>query len=181
MPFAVLSSDVPVCYTLPFDIVLQVTVITRERVLPEDENEGINFVDKRHASSSSAGEAPEQAPAASQLYASGLDEADTADLGIDPLDPMAHLPHLGVMQRLLMSVDILQQGAWIGLGLVSDPATNEVKKNLDDARVAIDAVEALCKIVIPLVEPQMAVEIRNLLKDLHVNFVNQSTSSATAP
>ncbi len=64
--------------------------------------------------------------------------------------------------------------AWQKMGLQADPLTNEVHKDLDQARLAIDCAAALMDKLQPHLEGQEARDYQSLLTDLRLNFLNQS-------
>lgn len=128
--------------------------------MPEEE-EGFSFVDKRGAAADAA------------------DSAPTAGVGDNPEPPEdaeaeGDHPRLAARDRLLMCIDILHQGAWIALGLVTDPVTSKVEQDLNEARLQIDSVSDLVDKVIPLVDESIQRDLRALVSTLRVNFVNQS-------
>ena len=134
--------------------------------MPEQE-ESFVFVDKRGAAGKSE---PPQSE-------TGADETKPPepkdDAAQDDAAREAH-PRLAANDRLLMCIDILHQGAWIALGLVNDPVTNQVEKNLDEARVLIDAVSDLATRIEPRVDASIQRDLRTLVSNLRVNYVNQA-------
>ncbi|MEP6754670.1 MAG: DUF1844 domain-containing protein [Chthonomonadales bacterium] len=96
---------------------------------------------------------------------------------ISASEPMAEqkLPSLSIRDRLLMSIDILHQGSWISMGLVADPATGEMKRDLEQARIAIDCVGYLALKVDSQLDDHTRRELKNLVSDLQINFVQQSS------
>ncbi len=64
--------------------------------------------------------------------------------------------------------------AWQKMGLQADPLTNEVHKDVEQARVAIDATAALVEQLKPKLEGQELRDYESLLTDLRLNFLNQS-------
>jgi len=137
--------------------------------MAEAEQSGFTFVDKRRVSAETpAASAETQAepplPPVSEFHPSTESEAAH----------QAGLPQLAVTDRLLMCIDILHQGAWIAMGLVADPATGRVERNLADARLAIDSVAHLVdQLQGRLDEPTLA-ELRRVVSDLRLNYVHQS-------
>jgi len=126
-----------------------------------EEPEGFEVVDKRHVRrDGDASPAEEAPPAADQDEGTGPNEEQ--------------LPPLTVQDRLLMCIDILHQGAWISLGLVADPATGKVDKDLDAARRAIDAVAFLAEQAEPLLEDAGRRELKRIVADLRLNYVRQA-------
>jgi len=132
--------------------------------MPEDE-EHFEFVDKR--GTGSAGDA-----SAGARSDSGQTEAGGSS-GEEP-DGAGKHPRLAAADRMLMCLDILHQGAWIALGLVEDPNTQKIEKNLTEAKALIDAVAALAENVEAFVDESARRELRNLVTTLRMNFVNQS-------
>jgi hypothetical protein len=71
-------------------------------------------------------------------------------------------------------VSLLATSAWQEMGLIPDPATNTVERNLDDARLAIDAAAALIEHLRPRAADLERRELDNLLATLRLNFVEQA-------
>jgi hypothetical protein len=69
---------------------------------------------------------------------------------------------------------VLAAKAWEGMGLVPSAVTNKVQKNLDEARVAIDAYAAVLEVLRARLEPHPRQEMENVLTMLRVNFVDKS-------
>ena len=135
-----------------------------------EEQEGFTFVDKRHAPVSE-----ENAPAPSDDYSgpagSAGAEREAEDESFGPTGP---LHRLTVRDRFLMCIDILHQGAWIGMGLVPDPATGQIEKDLAGARAAIDAVAFLAEHVENQIDEATRRELRDIVNDLRLNYVRQA-------
>ncbi len=70
-------------------------------------------------------------------------------------------------------ISLLTANAWQRMGLIPDPATNKIERNLEDARLAIDAVAALVEQVKPRLADTERREVEKLLTDLRLNFVQQ--------
>jgi hypothetical protein len=68
----------------------------------------------------------------------------------------------------------LSQHAWIHLGLVANPATRLVVKDLPQARLAIDSVAALIEQLQPQLVSEEKHELATLLSNLRINYVQQS-------
>lgn len=64
--------------------------------------------------------------------------------------------------------------AWEAMGLVADPLSGKVEKNLSEARIAIDAVSALYPVMHEGMGSEEKRRFEALLTDLRINFVNQS-------
>ena len=70
-------------------------------------------------------------------------------------------------------VTLLATSAWQAMGLIPDPATHRVERNLDDARLAIDAAAALLQTLRPRLSDAEQREFDTLLTNLRLNFVEQ--------
>ncbi len=81
-----------------------------------------------------------------------------------------HAPDL-----LRWCISLLATSAWQAMGLIPDPATNKVERNLDDARLAIDATTQLVELLKPRLDDKQRRELDTLLTDLRMNFVQQQT------
>jgi len=91
--------------------------------------------------------------------------ADAGDAERVPL----HAPEL-----VRWCVSLLASSAWQALGLIPDPATQKVERNLDDARLAIDAAAALVEHLRPRADNRERRELDNLVATLRLNFVEQA-------
>lgn len=134
-----------------------------------EEESGFTFVDKRRVPKEADGATPEDASTSPPPTADSSPETDT------PPDTSAAppLPRLTVRDRLLMCIDILHQGAWISMGLVTDPATGKIEKDMAQAQIAIDCVAFLAGKVEGMLDEQTQRELKNLLSDLRINYVQQ--------
>jgi hypothetical protein len=70
-------------------------------------------------------------------------------------------------------ISLLAAHAWQSMGLLPNPGTNKIERNLTDARLAIDAAAALVEQVKPRLDDAARREMDALLTDLRVNFVEQ--------
>jgi len=73
-------------------------------------------------------------------------------------------------------VGVLASRAWVDMGLLADPVTGEAAKRLESARLAIDALEGLSRVLKDRVSPEEARRLEGLLADLRLNFVRQAGS-----
>jgi len=71
-------------------------------------------------------------------------------------------------------IGVLAGSAWQNLGLVPNPASKKVVRNLEDARLAIDAVASLIEHLKPRVDEKERRDLDTLLANLRLNFVEQS-------
>jgi hypothetical protein len=87
-----------------------------------------------------------------------------ADSPGQPIDANAVIPEF---------VQVLADLSWQKLGLRPDAATGTVHRDLDQAKLCIDAVAALVGVMEPRLEGSDLREIRNLVTNLRMNFVQQ--------
>lgn len=132
-----------------------------------EQEESYVVIDKRRAAGSS--DEPEHTEEQTGPTSPEARAETDEDHGSDE----AH-PRLAANDRLLMCIDILHQGAWIALGLVNDPVTNTVEKNLEEARILIDSVSDLASRVESRVDASIQRDLRTLVSNLRVNYVNQA-------
>jgi hypothetical protein len=140
-----------------------------------EEEAGFTFVDKRGVV-----EAEETEPAESfeeTLTEDGFHADDAAQS-----EEAQGTPNIWAL--LHYSLQLFAQHAWISMGLVANPATGQPHADLAEARVAIDTVgdlvsrlESAPESVIP---SQARRELRNLVNDLRLNYVNQKQAASPA-
>ncbi len=74
---------------------------------------------------------------------------------------------------LLMTILSLEAKAWAYLGLTTHPETQKPKKDLNEARLAIDAIDALFKLIEPHLKDEEKKDIQVRLTNLRLNFVKE--------
>jgi hypothetical protein len=89
-------------------------------------------------------------------------------------EPQAQPVSVDVYTLLRISIAQLASIAWQMMGLQPDPFTNQVRKDINQARVAIDAAAALVDQLKPHLQGQEARDYQTLLTDLRLNFVSHS-------
>jgi Domain of unknown function (DUF1844) len=88
--------------------------------------------------------------------------------------PQESLPKADVYVLLQVSVMQFAALAWQKMGLRADPFTNQIEKDVDQARLAIDTVAALLDKLLPHLQGQQARDFQSMLTDLRLNFVKQA-------
>lgn len=76
-----------------------------------------------------------------------------------------------VKDILFMTILSLEAKAWAYLGLIGHPETKKLKKDLNEARLAIDAIDTLFKLLEPLLNDEEKKDIQTRLTNLRLNFV----------
>lgn len=86
------------------------------------------------------------------------------------------MPEMRAEDALRFAIGIFNDLAWIELGIRQNPATGEAKTDLVQAKLAIDALNAL----IPLTEgkyaPNEVRDLKNLLSSLQLNYVQRTNT-----
>jgi hypothetical protein len=72
-------------------------------------------------------------------------------------------------------INLLSIQAWRDMGLQMDPKTSEIKTDFERASVAIDSIGFLISKLEPKLDPSERPKLKNLLSDLQINFVQQSS------
>jgi hypothetical protein len=80
---------------------------------------------------------------------------------------------LDIYQLLEVFVVVLGEQAWRYIGLRVDPRTNEIKKDLMKAHVAIDCIIFLVDKMEPHLADTEKERLRNLVTDLQLNYAEQ--------
>jgi Domain of unknown function (DUF1844) len=109
---------------------------------------------------------PDQAPGEPEGAAS-----EAARGGGPQTVPLSALPASDLLTSFL---SLMAMKAWEGMGLVANPLSGKTEKNLEDARLAIDAYAAVLELLRPRVAEGERREIENALTMLRVNFVDKS-------
>jgi hypothetical protein len=134
----------------------------------EHTEEKVQFVDKRRmAEDADVESAPNPEPSPD------LEEA--AKAAMEEQEALAEA--MGVWGLAAYMIEILSAEAWQTLGLVANPRTGKIGKDLRQARVAIDSVAALIGVVDQQdsqLPEELRRDLRRVLNDLRLNFVQQS-------
>ncbi len=78
-----------------------------------------------------------------------------------------------VKDLLLMTILSLEGKAWAYLGLTAHPETQKTKKDLVEARLAIDSIETIFKFIEPQLTNEEKKDIQVRLTNLRLNFVKE--------
>jgi hypothetical protein len=141
-----------------------------------EEERGFEVVDRRRVGQERAEADPSAAapPPADERAPAGADaeEAGAPDMAAEGMPSQVTV---GTVLR--MSANLLHDAAWICMGLTPDPITGAVRRNLPEARRAIDALTDLTKYVEMDATPSEKRELEVMLSNLRLNFVQQSNRS----
>jgi Domain of unknown function (DUF1844) len=118
-------------------------------------------------------ETPREEPAQEQQHAAEQPVPEQEDRGRQAV-PLEAIP---TRELLVWMLGVLGAKAWQGMGLVANPATGKIEKDLEDAKTAIDAFAGLLDAVRPHLEAQARRDTESLLTTLRLNFVEKSGGS----
>ncbi len=78
-----------------------------------------------------------------------------------------------VKELLLMTIFSLEGKAWAYLGLTAHPETKKPKKDLHEAKIAIDSIDVIFKLLEPSLTNEEKKDIQVRLTNLRLNFVKE--------
>jgi len=150
-----------------------------------DEDKGYRIVDKRFQAASGDGggedepevenSSPDPSETAEEAEVDNAEEpaAEGEEVSAEPEDreSPAVADVYGIAKWI---IGIMSASAWQYMGLQVNPATGKVDKDLIQARIAIDTVVFLGDKISPHLDESERRQIRSLISDLQVNFVQQS-------
>jgi hypothetical protein len=90
-----------------------------------------------------------------------------------PAEPEGGVSLPDVQSLVATCINLFAAKAWEKMGLVPDPQTKQIGRNLEDAQLAIDAASALGDLIRQRVDDAGRREIEMLLANLRINFVEQ--------
>ena len=145
----------------------------------KDDEEGFTVRDRRRfvtEETSPPAASPAAQPDESQHQTTAHTFAETSpsqDLfGGEDLPEDAALPD--VYTVLAMFLGELRNLAWLRMGLVANPATGQIERDMSQAKIAIDTVAFLASQIEGVVPAEERLPLRALVSDLQINFVEQS-------
>lgn len=80
-----------------------------------------------------------------------------------------------IKELIFMTMYSLEGKAWAYLGLTSHPETQKPLKDLAEARLAIDAIDALYRLIESNLELEEKKDIQIRLTNLRLNFTDEKT------
>jgi len=87
------------------------------------------------------------------------------------------LEAISTRELLVWMLGVLGAKAWQGMGLVPNPGSGKIEKDLGDAKIAIDAFAAVLDAIRPQLDAQVQRDTEALLTTLRLNFVEKSGNS----
>lgn len=97
-------------------------------------------------------------------------EKDEKHKGTSQDEPKLLDKPIEIKDILYMTIISLESKAWAYLDLVAHPETQKHHKDTGEAQTAIDAIDALYRIIEPKLDPDEKKEIQVRLTNLRLNF-----------
>lgn len=160
------------------------------------EEQGFEVIDKRHvrADAEAADKAVEEgapeaepseeatsatkAPGAAEAAEQPADSSGAAGQGSGTVPPGAgageRLPAVTARDIVTLCIGQLHEIAWAQMGLVPNPMSQTMQRDLTDARLAIDCIADLVRHLEKGADPATQRELQTMLSNLRLNFVQQS-------
>jgi hypothetical protein len=138
-----------------------------DEVAGGEEGGAFRVTDKRRAGREESDQAPPtgEPPGAAGSQAAGPSAAEA---------PADEARLLQVADLVRVFIGELSARAWVHMGLIVDPATKQLVRDLPQARLAIDCVVGLVEQLTPVVDTAERDELERLVADLRINFVRRS-------
>lgn len=133
--------------------------------MAESEEKGYEIHDRRKVRMDENGEVHTSSESSEEQQAADLEE----DLGQYPMPPT------DVYNLLRSFISILGINTWQWIGLIKNPTTGELNKDMAQAKIAIDTVAFMVSQLDPKLDANERREIQAMLSDLRMNFVQQSS------
>jgi hypothetical protein len=137
--------------------------------------EEVHFVDRRRFAEDESERAESAEAPAEARPAPEAEPAPRTDKAQRP-PQLTELPD--VYSLLSAYVATLGSQAFVWMGLLKDPISGKVRKDMAQAKIAID----VCEFLVGKIEPKLGEgdrrDMQRMLSDLKVNFVNQSQGGA---
>lgn len=83
---------------------------------------------------------------------------------------MVDVAVLPLWSTLQIFLGILDRVAWLRMGLVVNPETQQIEKDMEQARAAIDCYEAILKALANKLQPEAKRQLEAHLTDLKLNY-----------
>jgi hypothetical protein len=137
------------------------------------EEQGFEVVDKRRVNADGTPREESKGPeAGAPSETSGAESS--AGGGTGPTGEAQSLPPITAQELVGLYINQLQEIAWSRMGLTPNPTSGTIERDLTDARLAIDCAADLIGRIEPLLDAGAQRDLRTMLANLRLNFVQQS-------
>lgn len=107
-----------------------------------------------------------------------IDEGEAQEPETPEEQGIPNLPPVDVYSLLRSFISILGMHAWQWLGLVKNPVTGELERDLAQAKIAIDSIVALSGKLEGKISESEQRDLQGMISDLQINFVQQSAKES---
>jgi hypothetical protein len=143
--------------------------------MPEEESEGFVVRDRRRFVNDEPSPEPPAAAVSEPERPAPAAPAAAENHFADDEDPEAGPQELpDVYTVLAMFLGEMRNLAWLRMGLVANPMSGQIERDLPQAKIAIDTAAFLASQLEPAVPAEERLPLRALVSDLQMNFVEQS-------
>lgn len=153
--------------------------------MPDEPEEGFVFRDRRRFTTESTVETPKPvavepvAPPELPTFMATPEEevAESEEFGEfaqDGYDGEPNGPLPDVFSVLAIFLQELRSLAYLRMGLIANPGTGQIERDLFQAKVAIDTVGFLASQLEPVIAPEERLPLRAMVSDLQMNFIEQT-------
>lgn len=97
-----------------------------------------------------------------------------SDTASEQEDQQFSIPDVDVYTLLRSFIGLLSMHVWHWMGIMKNPATDQLDKDLAQAKVAIDTIAAMAGQLEGKMNPEEQREIMEMLSNLRINYVQQS-------
>jgi hypothetical protein len=119
-----------------------------------------------------------QAPGAAEAAERPADSSGAAGQGSGTVPPGAgageRLPPVTARDIVTVCIGQLHEIAWAQMGLVPNPMSQTMQRDLTDARLAIDCIADLVRHLEKVADAATQRELQTMLSNLRLNYVQQS-------
>ncbi len=137
---------------------------------------GFRKVDKRHSAQDKLEHEDASVPPDEEAEqdAEPVPEEPVGEEEAEPAAEGIALGDLDVYDTLRFTIGLLAQQAWITMGVQLAPGASELKRDLVQAKVAIDSLEFIIAELAPQFDEREQVELNALLNNLRINYVKKA-------
>ncbi len=113
----------------------------------------------------------DRATAITKIFSSLADRfvGRLADIGLVETDR----PEPSLEEVVAFCINVMQGQVYIRMGLIANPATGLLSKDLEQAKLGVDFCDALMEQVRPFLSAAVSKQIEGAVADMKLNFVNQ--------
>ena len=139
------------------------------------EERGFDVMDKRGVRTDGMQGSGDTGEPSNSAAGESMGEPDLED---EDGDDFVGMPDVTVTGVLWTSVQLLTNRAWSSMGLIPNPVTREIQRDLNEAKRAIDVLTDMVKHLQADTSAEEKRELQNMLSDMRINFVRQSNSGS---